>query len=359
MARFEYKSLDHITQTTNPYRGTKNKYPIGNRKHSHKYFISDYLNGEQVYRIFYGKAYREVYLPDDESVAIAMARGEHVVKREGKGMPFYHEVIPNEVGIVRPDNTFEFTTKSLHQGLCMFINDFIGGYIYRSSRHGGYVYNSVDNSRGQSVFHPLFKGIRFGLGENKNVHEVSKYQLFGRSVNRKESKQLMSKYSDMFKVSEIMAKTMRPEDFVMTAIEVANEAYDINLLDEHTGGHVYASEAKRKKALEVAEARIESAPLDALLIYAVVHQVDGAQLYRLYHQGSAIKGTTNNRHNSYYARLLNPEGIVEATKRKLSRELYEKTPEVMNVRELEAGKPYKQSDWGFTITVNGKEVERY
>jgi hypothetical protein len=58
----------------------------------------------------------------------------------------------------------------------------------------------------------VFKGIRFGLGENKDVHEVSKYQVFGRSVNRKESKQLMSKYADMFKVSEIMAKTMAQFD---------------------------------------------------------------------------------------------------------------------------------------------------
>lgn len=358
MARLEYKSLLNITLTTNPYRGTKNRYPLVNRKQSYKYFISDYLDGEQVFRIFYGKTYREVYLPNEEAVAIAVARGEYVVKRP-EGIPFYHESIQNEIGIVRPDNTFEFTAKYLSQGLCTVLNDLIFGYMYRSSRHGGYVYSANSSSRDKAVFHPLFKGIRFGLGEDRNVHESSKYQLLGRSVNRKESKKLMSKYTNMFKVAEIMAKTMKPEDFVMTAIEVANEAYDINLLDEDTGGHVYANEAKRKKALEVAESRIESAPLDALLIYAVVYQVDGAQLYRLYHQGIALKGLTASGHNAYYARLLNPESIVEATKRKLSRDLYERTPEVMNVRELEIGKPYGQSDWGFTLMVNGKEVGQY
>jgi len=117
--------------------------------------------------------------------------------------------MPNEVGIVRPDNTFEFTTKSLHQGLCMFVNDFIDGYVYRSSRHGGYVYNVSIKNCTEQVFHPLFKGIRFGLGESKDVHELSKYQIFGRSVNRKESRQLMNKYADMFKVSEIMAELLK------------------------------------------------------------------------------------------------------------------------------------------------------
>lgn len=359
MARLEYQSLLNITHNTDPYRGTKNKYPLVNRKQSYKYFISDYLNGEKVFRIFYGKTYREVFLPNDEAVAVATARGEYVVKRPSGGMPFYHESVPNEVGIVYPDNTFQLIAKSLSQGLCTVLNDLIGGYMFRSSRHGGYVYNSLVSSRGQAVFHPLFKGIRFGLGEDKGVHESSKYQLFGRSVNRKESKKLMSKYADMFKVSEIMAKTMKPEDFVLTAVEVANDAYGIDILDVNIAGHVYADEEKKYKALRMAEERLESAPLDALLIYAVVYQVDGMQLYRLFHQAVAIKGLTASRHNAYYARLLNPESVVEATKRKLSRDLYENTPEVMNVRELETGKPYGQSDWGFTLMVNGKEVEQY
>lgn len=358
MARLEYKSLLNITNTTNPYRGTKNKYPLLNRKQSYKYFTSDYLDGEQVFRIFYGTTYREVYLPNDEAVEIATAKGEYVVKRP-EGMPFYHESVPNEVGIVRPDNTFELTAIRLHQGLCTVLNDLIGGYMFRSSRHGGYVYNGVSSTRGEPVFHPLFKGIRFGLGEDKGVHESSKYQLFGRSVNRKESKKLMSSYADMFKVSEIMAKTMKPEDFVLTAIEVLSEAYGVDILDETKSGHIYANEELRYKVSRKADEHRESAPLDALLIYASVYYVDGLQFYRLYHQGNAIKGTNTGRHNSYYARLLNPESVVDATKRKLTRALYESTPEIMNVRELEAGKPYGQSDWGFTLMVNGKEVEQY
>lgn len=358
MARFEYKVLDQITQSTNPYRGTKNKYPIANRKQSYKYFISDYLDGEQVYRIFYGRTYQTVDLYRDEEVAQARARGEYVNQRED-GSHYYHEVMPNEVGIVRPDNTFEFTTKSLHQGLCMFINDFIGGWVYRSSRHGGYVYRASIKNHTEEVFHPVFKGIRLGLGENKDVHELSKYRLTGRSVNRKESRQLMNKYADMFKVSEIMAKTMRPEDFVMTAVEVVNEAYDIDLINMPSSYH-HVGDEKKNCILTKAEEEVNSKPLDSLLLFGSQLNVDGLQMHRLFHQAKLITGNTGvGGYLSYYSRLLDPLNTVEAIKRKLSKVLYERTPDVMNVRELEAGKPYKQSDWGFTITVNGKEVEQY
>lgn len=357
MARFEYKVLDHIVQTTNPYRGTKNRYPISNRKHSHKYFTSDYLNGEQVFRIFYGKEYQAVNLYRDEEVAQAKALGEHVTQRQD-GSFFYHTVVPNEVGIVRPDNTFEFTTKSLHQGLCMFINEFINGYLYRSSRHGGYVYNVSVNHCTEQVFHPVFKGIRFGLGENKDVHELSKYQVFGRSVNRKVSKHLMNKYVDMFKVSEIMAKTMRPEDFVMTAVEVMNEAYGIDLANMPNSYH-HTEPEKENEVLTMAEEQVSSKPLDSLLLFGKHLNVDGLQFHRLFHQVRRITGNMNKGYYEYYGRLLDPLNAVEAVKRKLSKVLYERNPEVMNVRELEAGKPYKQSDWGFTIKVNGKEVEQY
>jgi hypothetical protein len=358
MARFEYKVLDQITESTHPYRGTRNKYPIGNRKQSYKNFTSDYLDGEKVFRIFYGKTYQAVYLPSDEIVAQAIARGEHVCKPDNGSMPFYHEMKPNEVGIVRPDNTFEFTTNSLHQGLCMFINDFIDGWVYRSSRHGGYVYNVSIKNCTEQVFHPMFKGIRFGLGENKDVHESSKYQLTGRSVNRKESKQLMSKYADMFKVSEIMAKTMKPEDFVMTAIEVVNTAYSIDLINAPNSYH-HVDEAGRNEILARAEEQVSFAPLDSLILFGTQLDVDGLQFHRLYHQAKNITGNTSTGFYAYYSRLLDPLTAVEAVKRKLSKVLYERNPEVMKVRELEAGKRYPQSDWGFTITVNGKEVEQY
>jgi hypothetical protein len=357
MARFEYKVLDQITESTNPYRGTKNRYPIANRKHSHKNFTSDYLNGEQVFRIFYGKTYQTVNLYRDEEVAQAKALGKHVTQcRDGSF--FYRTVVPNEVGIVRPDNTFEFTTKNLHQGLCMFINEFMDGYVYRSSRHGGYVYNGSIKNCTEQVFHPVFKGIRIGLGENKDVHELSKYQLSGRSVNRKESKQLMSKYADMFKVSEIMAKTMKPEDFVMTAIEVLNTAYSIDLTNA-PNSYFHMDDEKHDEVLMRAEEQVSFAPLDSLLLFGRHLDVDGLQFHRLFHQAKNITGNTATGYYAYYSRLVDPLTAVEAVKRKLSKVLYERNPEVMKVRELEAGKRYPQSDWGFTITVNGKEVEQY
>jgi hypothetical protein len=208
------------------------------------------------------------------------------------------------------------------------------------------------------VFHPVFKGIRLGLGENKDVHELSKYRLTGRSVNRKESKQLMSKYADMFKVSEIMAKTMKPEDFVMTAVEVVNTAYSFDLTNL-PNSYFHVEEEKHNEILMRAEEQVSFAPLDSLILFGNRLDVDGLQFHRLYHQAKNITNNTTTGYYAYYSRLLDPLNAVEAVKRKLSKLLYERSPEVMKVRELEAGKRYAQSDWGFTITVNGKEVEQY
>jgi hypothetical protein len=335
-----YKNLEFASRSK-PFRGSSNAWPLGDRRYSARHFRKE---EDGSFSIWYLN--RET---SDEFQAGTLSEGQ---KRNEE---WYAR---RKLGIVRPDNTFEFTTNNLHQGLCMFVNDFIDGWVYRSSRHGGYVYRASIKNHTEEVFHPVFKGIRLGLGENKDVHELSKYQLTGRSVNRKESKQLMSKYSDMFKVSEIMAKTMKPEDFVMTAIEVVNTAYSIDLTNA-PNSYFHVEDEKHNEILMRAEEQVSFAPLDSLILFGNRLEVDGLQFHRLYHQAKNITGNTATGYYAYYSRLLDPLNAVEAVKRKLSKLLYERTPEVMKVRELEAGKRYAQSDWGFTITVNGKEVEQY
>jgi hypothetical protein len=151
---------------------------------------------------------------------------------------------------------------------------------------------------------------------------------------------------------------MKPEDFVMTAIEVVNTAYSIDLINAPNSYH-HVDEAGRNEILARAEEQVSFAPLDSLILFGTQLDVDGLQFHRLYHQAKNITGNTSTGFYAYYSRLLDPLTAVEAVKRKLSKVLYERNPEVMKVRELEAGKRYAQSDWGFTITVNGKEVEQY
>ena len=51
--------------------------------------------------------------------------------------------------------------------------------------------------------------------------------------------------------------------------------------------------------------------------------------------------------------------LFDTMKRKLNKEIYRNNDSVMKEVEYEMGKRYPASEWGVTITVDGKEVEQY
>ena len=350
MHKMHYSALMNITKSTAPYRGSTNRFPTGKRSESHKYFLSDYLDGEQVFRVIYGKFHEKVDIPID-SVKQYEALGKNVFQSQATNEACYYDIYPHELGIVRPDNTFEFTSngRSLGQGVRSHIGDSLSGYLYRSSRLGGAVYKSVI----RDTMHPIFKGLRVSCDDFRYVPDSHKYQLYTYRVNRKAARQLMAKYKTMFEVSEVMAKNLSYKDIVEIAAELLLDTLGMDITPAKAYQYFYFTETHRELMRERAEQLRVSAPLDALILNACRMDVTD------FHPNKLSDTLDRIVRHPQYLKNVDPMGVVNNVKRKLSKLVYTENPDVLTRIELEAGKVYPQSDWGFLITMNGKEMKQY
>lgn len=336
-----YESLKHITKTTAPYRGSTNRFPTNRRDESYKYFFSDYLDGEQVFRIVCGKTHRKVEVPLERV-------------NESTALTFYYETIPHQIGIVRSDNTFEFTTQILRQGVNNYIRCmlFSHAYPYRDSRRGGHVLKTYGADK--TTMHPIFKGLRLDCNNPAKLHESSMYELYGYKVNRKESRVLMAKYAEMFKVSEVMAKNMSYSDMVSVAAEVLMDAVGMDIVTPSTSNQYFYHTNEHYVAMrDHAEKLRETAPLDALLLHAMRIGVTEFNPNRLRDTIDTI------RKRPQYLRAVDPMTVITNVKRKLSDTVYRENPDVLNKVQLKAGEVYAASDWGHMVVLNGEEVKQY
>ena len=122
-----YETLKHKTLTTEPYRGTTDRYPLGNRRHNTKNIYVRTENGEPVYDLAYGFNHdweditREQYLANPRGYTETdnydydeTGRWNIVGKKYGRYLK-----TPRILGTVRPDNTFEFVTRWFGQSEVM------------------------------------------------------------------------------------------------------------------------------------------------------------------------------------------------------------------------------------------------
>jgi hypothetical protein len=339
MKALSWNRLTNITETQKPYRGTTNRYPVGDRKHNTKNFYVSEIDGEKVYRITYGTYHREHFVTKEVYDAEPDKYHERTWETDEAKRYCFYEPVPNELGVVRSDNTFEFTAKHGYgQGHNSVISSWSIGFFCSSSRHGGMIYR--DNSR--SIFHPIFKGMRLEI-ETMQPHKDSIYQVVGKRVNRKEGKEFLKRYEDFYKVNEVMLKAMDYKSYMETACDVVSS---LEIPTDRWGLY----DGDRKKLITYAESCINSAPLDAGVAFALAYEVKDVW--------SRLRAFTGNGH-SYYSREVELESIFTNLKRKLNNELYRKNPTVMKHVEYQMGSLYPASQWGIDIYVNGKEVEQY
>ena len=334
MKALEWDRLTNITKSQKPYRGTTNRFPIGDRRHNTKDFISEERNGEQVYVIRYGFNWKEHEHTKEEWLANPSSIHERNWNGECKYVSYTS--IPRELGIVRSDNTFEFTASGYGQGDNMILSNWARGWFMRSSRHGGMVY------RGGDVFHPIFKGMRINC-DTMLPHEGSQYKVVGKRVSRKDAKEFLSRYADFYQVNEVMLKTMEWKGFMETANDVII-SLDLSL---DTWGLAYEN---KEKLIEFAEKNLNDAPLDAGIAFCLAHDVQN-----LYSRVRAFNGNGS----SYYNREVELDVIFANLKRKLNKELYKRNPSVMKLTEYVPNEAYPPSEWGVDVYVNGAEVEQY
>lgn len=335
MKALTWERLTNIKNTVKPYRGTTNRFPIGDRRHNTKDFIVEEHNGEQVYVIRYGFSWKSYEHTKEEYLASPST----IHERNHNGVITYesYKTIPRVLGIVRSDNTFEFTNGYYGQGDNMILSNWSAGYFMRSSRHGGMVYMN----RSQNVFHPIFKGMRLDC-DTMLPHEDSKYQVVGKRVSRKDAKDFLKRYTDFYQVNEVMLKTMEWNGYMDTTKDI------MNVLGITTDNWSLSSE-ERDKLIKYADENLDSASLDAGIAFALAYDVQN-----LYSRYRAFNGNAS----SYYNREVDLEVIFANLKRKLNKELYKRNPSVMKLTEYVPNEPYPPSEWGVEVLVNGKEVEQ-
>jgi hypothetical protein len=334
MRALTWDRLTEISVSQKPYRGTTNRFPIGDRRHNHKDFLKEERNGEQVYVVRYGYGWECIEHTKEEY----LANQGTIHERTDGGVTVYesYKTIPRELGIVRPDNTFEFMSMYYGQGDNMMLSNWSRGVFFRSSRHGGMVYKEH-----VGVFHPIFKGMRLNC-DTMMPHKDSEYQVTGKRVSRKDAKEFLNRYTDFYKINEVMLKAMDWKGYMETMSDVVKP---LGITTENWG----LMNDEKDKLIKFADENLNTAPLDAGIAFALVYDVQN--LYSRYR-------AFNSDGSNYYSREVELDVVFANMKRKLNKELYKRNPSVMKLTEYVPNQEYPPSEWGVDITVNGKEVEQ-
>ena len=243
----DYARLERVTQGQRPYRGTTNRYPLEERRYTTKCFKEETLNGEKVYRVYRDHNYEEKFITLEEYNAMSKAQRKRV-HPDAQDRPDelrrykMYERTPCEVGIVYPDNSFEFTAKfdwGIPQGLkiVMNYNWLKGAFLRASSKHGGALLSGggvVGNN--YRFTHPVFKGLRVYVN-TLELHESCSYEVSGYKTNNKAVKAVFEPYKESFTVADVMFRNMRDEDIIEMVKEVTpdglNSSYSYhNYLEE-------------------------------------------------------------------------------------------------------------------------------
>lgn len=336
-----YERLKNITKTVKPYRGSTNRFPIGSRTQNTKFFlVENDESGEEVYRIIYGYSWRGEEITKEEYDAAKAVGDKDVSEYTWYNPAQYkrHYKTPHQLGIVRSDNTFEFYNSNNYYGQSanILLSRWSAGYFYSSSRHGGMVY------RQSGLFHPIFHGMRVHIGSGE-VHESSRYRVLGSRVSRKDSKEFLNRYSNFYKVAEVMMKTMDYHTLLTTANDVVHEHIGKSVKDLS----YWLGDDDAKTIRLKADDLINSAPLDAALLYCVGLKLYRGDLWRTMQRVAEGNTPWSDKDST---------DVFINLKRNLNRHLFEVNPECMKTVEFESGKQYPQSDWNYEVYVTNNKT---
>lgn len=348
-----YSNLEQIVKTVKPYRGTQ-QYPTHgnyyrNGSHRGKMFTVDEIDGEKVFRIHYGNSWNKVVVLESMIEELKKTGIKNIQSQEhhdwvnggyketGEWEHYYYNVVPLEIGIVRPDDTLEITAEeNLGQGGRYYLEHYVIGYgrVYTDCRRGGVLLSTYKGSR---YDFPLFKGIRINLKTAMPCND-GVLKVFKNNIDRKKAKELMADYRDMFDVSKVMLSQMSETVFTATVVDIFTECGVCveGQTDSNRLGHTDAIALADKL-------RIEGNYFDSAIMYAYAYDVAHMSWrMRYYSSGSYV---------------FNPKHFMNID-RVISKKIYlDKKP--FKVKELVFGEPMPSSEWGYSISLNGEEVKRY
>ena len=349
MNYINYQALKNIMLTQKPFRGTTNRFPLTKRSQSYKYFLYEKDDkGEEIFRIINGRRYDTEDVSEEEYHADPKnCNKTQTINEDGTKTTTYYRMhlIPDEVGIVRPDNSFEFTKSNYGQGCMTFLTNFThrGGFS-RDGKRGGMIYLRGPYSQRESML-PIYRGMRVDCDSMKPDPNHT-YKLFGMRVDRKKSKDFLKQYEDFFKVSEAMMSNISLTSFIETCIDKLKE------IPNADRGSYWKYRYKTDTIIQHAKQIMNDSPLDAAALYCLSLGSTGISNFRY-----VVAVSSDN--DLVTVDDTNAEGYFSQMKREVCNMLYRENPNVLHLLEYEFGKPYPQSNWGYKLEVDGVEVEQY
>lgn len=314
-----YARLKRISLTEKPYRGSTNRFPILSRNSSEKYFLVESENGETIFRVMYKYIYYRISILA-EDVDELRKQGRHTYV-DSEGNCFLWVKNPSEIGVVRSDNTFEFTAKNYELGARYFLSSMSNGYFFNDSRRGGMLF------KGPNGICPIYHGARVHIDSMRPTKDIT---ITGKAVDRKMSKKLMAGHEDFFATTETMCKAMNLESWV----DLAKTIYLESNLEDMSPSDI----------LVFARSIRDSSPLDAMILYAF--GLDDEFKWKIKNPSSWSK------HRAAIE-------VFDSVKTKLVRQIYKENEDIFKPVIYEIGKAYPPSIWGYTLMVDGVEVEQY
>jgi hypothetical protein len=338
MKALNYKRLDSISNSVSPYRGSLNRFPIGNRRQNNKYFLVGEDNGERVFNIVHGQHWKSVQLTKqehDELVKQGSPRLNKYQHGDGTWEYYRYEVLPNILGVVRPDNTFEFNGGSYGQGDRGIMSSWSYGWFSTESRRGGMIWSSRTNA-GTCIM-PIYHGMRIDC---ETMQPTKPITVIGRKVDRKVGKDLLAGYADFYTTTEVMTKAMNYDVFVKTMVEVVKE--HMGVIDSNANWSVFADKA---------DTLVNSSPLDAAMLYIYAWDIGNMRWN--------LRRFTDTQYSGFSAHEDTPHTMFLNLKRKLNKEIYKQNEQVFKKVEYTNQEMYPPSEWGYTVMVDGQEVRQY
>jgi len=340
MRGLNYKRLNSISNSVSPYRGSVNRFPIGNRKHNTKYFLVRDEDGQRVFDVVYGQTWEGETISKEEFEAlekVGFPRLQKYMNMSSEYVYRRYETLPNILGVVRPDNTFEFTGKRYGQGERGILSDYSDGHFCTDSRRGGMIWWGRKVADGSRKVIPVYKHLRIDC---ETMQPTKPITVIGRKVDRKVGKTLLAGYADFYTTTEVMTKAMDYEAFVKTMAEVlAEHGFDA---DTHSHWKDFTSKA---------ETLIGNAPLDAAMLYMYAWDI-GSMRWN-------IRRFLDSNMSRYSAHEDTPHAMFLNLKRRLNKEIYKANDDVFKKIEYINSEMYPPSEWGYTVMVDGMEIEQY
>ena len=340
MQGLNYVRLNGISNSVSPYRGSVNRFPIASRRHNTKYFLVREEDGQRVFDIVHGQRWKHVTLTKAEHDNLAKQGSPKLRSyQHGDGTWEYYtyEVSPNILGVVRPDNTFEFTSNSYGQGDRGILSTYGHGELSTNSRMGGMIWTGRLHGNGTRGAFPIYQGMRVNC---ESMQPIKPITVIGRKVDRKVGKDLLAGYADFYMTTEVMTKAMDYEVFVRTMNDVVNE-------------HVPSRDfyLDHKEYTSVADKLIDTAPLDSAMLYIFAWDIGNMRWN--------LRRFVDSQMSRYSAHEDTPHTMFLNLKRRLNKEIYKANEKVFKKVEYVDGEMYPPSEWGYTVMVDGVEVKQY